>query len=57
MAVADMRAALVAIQELHKPMVFHGYDGEWLICGYCDENHPCETRKLADDGLAGGQDV
>lgn len=100
---ADMRTALVAIQELHKPAQIwhkrytHGgilvsattTDGPCVICNpsVTDEQHcdsctndgleggdpdtwcdgvgptyartpwPCATRKLADDGLAGGQDV
>lgn len=58
MYVADMRAALVAIQELHcddgsgncEECFFHGKEGDWQSV-----KHPCNTRRLADDALGGGQ--
>lgn len=54
-----LRAALVAIQELHKPVwvTYLGVPG--LVCDACREpveSEPCETRRLADAGLGGGQD-
>ncbi|MGP5023196.1 hypothetical protein ACTXIU_16615 [Glutamicibacter arilaitensis] len=62
-----MRAALVAIQELHKPVetylptydqqgnpIFKGYP-QCADCGSYEI--PCPTRKLADEGLGGGQNV
>ena len=49
------RAALVAIQKLHKPCkTFSGKE----VCDVCNEEsgkpitYPCKTRKLADEGLA-----
>lgn len=47
-----MRAALVAIQELHKPV----YEGDEAVgCWRCDWEQdgqwPCRTRRLADDAL------
>ena len=51
-----MRAALEAIQELHKAVAFYGEDADWWVCGHCHDNHPCATRRLADQGLGGGQD-
>lgn len=51
-----MRSALVAIQELHKPCkTFAGI----VVCDVCNSitgkaiSYPCETRRLADQGLAG----
>ncbi|MGP9528166.1 hypothetical protein [Glutamicibacter sp. AOP5-A2-18] len=56
-----MRAALVAIQELHKPYQPTGAIA--VYCAHCFEDggrdgalyvlYPCETRKLADEGLRG----
>lgn len=55
-----LRAALVAIQELHKPCkTFTGKE----VCNVCNTEtekpitYPCKTRKLADEGLGGGQNV
>ena len=49
-----MRAALVAIQKLHKP-IFE--DGDPVGCWRCDwemdGQFPCATRKLADEALGG----
>lgn len=53
---SDLRAALVAIQELHgavpeSPM------RHWVSCKECAPGtlFPCATRRLADDALGGGQ--
>lgn len=46
-----MRTALEAIQELHKAVAFYGEDADWWVCGHCHDNHPCATRRLADQGL------
>ena len=43
-----MRAALVAIQELHKPYITKA---QKALCFRCGINWPCDTRKLADEGL------
>ena len=52
---SDMRAALVAIQELHPieetGVEYHGIKEVW--CPTCREHAPCPTRKLADEGLGG----
>lgn len=55
--IPNMRTALEAIQELHKPV----YEGvEAVGCLLCDWEvegaWPCDTRRLADQGLGGGQD-
>lgn len=49
------RAALVAIQELHVKRKI--IDGRTYLefCGHCKYQWPCDTRKLADEGLAGGE--
>ncbi|HCM94957.1 hypothetical protein [Glutamicibacter arilaitensis] len=49
-----MRAALVAIQEQHKPVKGWISEHEYLLyCADCgDATYPCKTRKLADEGLA-----
>lgn len=54
MDVADLRAALVAIQELHRAV----YEGDEAVgCWRCDWEQdgqwPCATRRLADDALGG----
>lgn len=56
-----MRAALVAIQELHKPQLVEDFFSDikgssanrWMrVCSTCDtDDYPCGTRKLADEGL------
>lgn len=61
-----MRAALEAIQEQHEPAEALMNPGrrEQLVkvctgCGTDDGNWqlwPCRTRRLADQGLGGGQD-
>ena len=53
-----MRTALVAIQELHKPAKGWISEREYLLyCADCgDATYPCKTRKLAYEGLGGGQD-
>lgn len=63
---SDMRAALEAIQEQHKPVYFHGL--RIPLCKSCANRNrrdmaspafaqwPCESRRLADQGLGGGQD-
>lgn len=50
-----MRAALVAIQELHKPAKGWISEREYLLyCSDCgDATYPCKTRKLADEALGG----
>lgn len=63
MDVADLRAALVAIQELHEGVEALMNPGrhERLVkvctgCGTDDGNWqrwPCPTRRLADDALGG----
>lgn len=59
---SDLRAALVAIQELHKPWNNFDSADEELVCDHCREAHgyewdyvpyPCPTRRLADDALGG----
>lgn len=45
-----MRAALVAIQELHKPQWSELFQRD--LCDVCGCKIPCPTRKLADEGLA-----
>lgn len=45
------RAALEAIQELHKAVAFYGEDADWWVCGHCHDKHPCATRSLADEAL------
>lgn len=51
--IPTMRAALEAIQELHKPV--KGWISEreyFLYCADCgDATYPCKTRKLADEAL------
>ncbi len=69
MDVADMRAALEAIQELHRleyevrplyPTSNYNAEpagtAEYRICANCKTYYPCATRSLADEGLGGGQD-
>lgn len=66
MDLADLRAALVAIQELHKPMsigigfsFFGGTEITRFVCEHCTDTaepgtyfpYPCATRRLADDAL------
>lgn len=65
-----LRSALVAIQEQHEPEelpVRLDEFGRWVTekcCSMCTHLsppstrvlHPCATRKLADEGLGGGQD-
>lgn len=52
-----MRSALVAIQELHKPVIEDGLLVGCLRCDWeVDGVWPCSTRRLADQGLGGGQD-
>lgn len=47
-----LRAALVAIQELHKPMKEWVSDREYLLfCAHDLAEYPCETRRLADESL------
>lgn len=45
------RAALVAIQELHVKRKI--IDGRTYLefCGHCKYQWPCDTRKLANEGL------
>lgn len=48
-----MRAALVAIQELH-PVEETGVEGHGVKevwCPTCQDYAPCNTRRLADDAL------
>lgn len=49
---SDMRAALVEIQELHVKRKI--IDGRTYMefCGHCKYQWPCDTRKLADEGLS-----
>lgn len=47
-----MRAALVAIQEQHKPYLTKAQEALCLRCGI---TWPCPTRKLADEALGGGE--
>lgn len=47
---SDLRAVLVAIQELHK--LTPGF-GVPFRCGHCAYEHPCPTRRLADEALGG----
>ena len=50
----NLRAALVAVQELHKPVrEWPSYREYVLICGVCKVYAPCPTRRLADEGLGG----
>lgn len=50
----DLRAALVAIQKLHKPMKEWVSDREYLLfCAHDLAEYPCATRRLADDALGG----
>lgn len=53
MDVADLRAALVAIQELHKPEshVCECGENHGPYCDHCQVDYPCQTRRLADDAL------
>ena len=53
--VADMRAALVAIQELHEPVYECSCRSEHApACTGCVQHSwPCPTRRLADDALGG----
>lgn len=46
----DRTKALVAIQELHVPALGWGVP---LRCGHCCYEHPCPSRRLADDALGG----
>lgn len=47
-----LRAALVAIQELHKPVrEWPSYREHVLVCGVCMVYAPCPTRRLADEAL------
>ena len=46
----NLRAALVAIQELHKITLGFGVP---FRCGHCAHEHPCPTRRLADEALGG----
>ena len=47
-----LRAALVAIQELHKPILEDGHPiGCWRCDWEQDGQWPCSTRRLADDAL------
>lgn len=60
---SDLRAALVAIQELHKQenTYLPSYDGrgnpiykEYPRCTGCGSyEEPCPTRRLADEALGG----
>lgn len=45
---SDMRTALEAIQELHAPNV---RSSMLSLCYGCLEVWPCDTRRLADQGL------
>lgn len=45
-----MRTALQQIQELHSKNVPTA-----IACGECHDRFPCPTRKLADEGLVGGE--
>lgn len=49
MDVADLRAALVAIQNEH-PKSDHFAFGSYY-CLTCLNDYPCNTRRLADDAL------
>ena len=52
----DLRAALVAIQELHPKEYASSGDEAYELnprCGNCGTAFPCETRRLADDALGG----
>jgi len=61
-----MRAAFVAIQELHKPQLVEDFFNDikgssanrWMrVCASCDfDAYPCPTRKLADEGLGAGNE-
>ena len=57
MDVADLRAALVAIQELHPieetGVEYHGVKEVW--CPTCQDHAPCKTRQLADETLETNQ--
>lgn len=54
-----MLAALGAIQEQHH-IVYLDVDDEVRglnpMCNVCMRAYPCRTRRLADQGLGGGQD-
>lgn len=52
MDVTDTRAALEAIQELHKPAVMHRGFSAVTMCSACPAYYPCPTRKLADEALS-----
>lgn len=56
----DMRAALVAIQELHNSWISDDGAEEEMFCTHCRQADwyewdyvpfPCPTRKLADEAL------
>lgn len=52
--IIDRTKALVAIQELHKPVVEHGVPVGCLRCDWDEDGQwPCDTRKLADEALGG----
>lgn len=53
----SMRAVLVAIQELHKPKshVCECGESHGQYCKNCQADYPCDTRKLADEALGGGE--
>ncbi|MEU5838528.1 hypothetical protein ABZ820_33340 [Streptomyces diacarni] len=52
----DFRSALVAIQEHHVPVIEDGIPVGCLRCDWeVDGAWPCKTRKLADEGLGGGE--
>lgn len=55
-----MRTALEAIQELHKPIPMAPGLEETPVCDGCENPGrfvywPCPTRRLADQGLGGGE--
>ena len=45
---SDLRAALVAIQELHEKRTVIA---QFNFCGHCKFEWPCPTRRLADEAL------
>ncbi|WP_346921924.1 hypothetical protein [Glutamicibacter creatinolyticus] len=46
---SDLRAVLVAIQELHIDRWSVVLNSE--VCDECEKNYPCPTRRLADEAL------
>ena len=50
-----MRTALEQIQELHTKRKIVDGRSYAVFCDNCKFNWPCPTRKLADEGLGGGE--